>query len=212
MSYFVDRLHEVSRLVRGAERLSLERLDFNRLIRAVVDERRPLLEQAGIVLNGEMPETPIWVQGDVNRLTQVVHSLLENAAKFTERDGQIMVRLQLDPDSRRAVLSVKDTGMGIEPALLNTLWEPFSPAYRSLDGAAPARTGDCPRRGRVARGETQLSRGRAGPEFTIRPSRSHGPHAVLFRSLRGERACWSWKTIATRDSLSCSLGHEVRVA
>lgn len=67
----------------GQVRLRRERLDFSRLVRNTAQDRRALLEQAGLRLTVQTPETPVWVTGDAVRLTQVVNNLLDNAAKFT---------------------------------------------------------------------------------------------------------------------------------
>jgi signal transduction histidine kinase len=73
------------------------------------------------------------VDGDETRLAQVLTNLLDNAVKFTERGGRIEVGLSREAGGRRAVLRVADTGVGIEAALLRTLFEPFRQADRSLE-------------------------------------------------------------------------------
>jgi CheY-like chemotaxis protein len=80
-----------------------------------------------------VPETPVWVVGDVARLTQVLDNLLENARKFTDRGGEVAVRLVGDGASGHAIVSVRDTGIGIEPRTIPGLFEVFAQADRSLD-------------------------------------------------------------------------------
>lgn len=63
----------------------------------------------------------------------MLDNLLQNAAKFTDQGGTVAVRVRADADGRRAVLTVRDTGVGVEPALLPRLFETFTQADRSLD-------------------------------------------------------------------------------
>jgi CheY-like chemotaxis protein len=113
--------------------LRSERLDFARLARLAVEDHRADFEQAGLDLSVDSPEVPVWVLGDPTRLTQVIDNLLHNARKFTERGGSVEVRVQVEPESEQAVLTVRDTGAGIEPEMLSRLFETFAQADRSLD-------------------------------------------------------------------------------
>jgi CheY-like chemotaxis protein len=67
---------------------------------------------------------PLWVRGDPDRLAQVVGNLLHNAGKFTPCGGRIDVRL--GRDGRQVGLSVRDTGAGIQPEMLSSLFDMFS--------------------------------------------------------------------------------------
>src|SRR5262245_7023693 len=108
----IDDLLDVTRIVRGEMRLRPERLDLARLVRTAADDFRPTLEGAGRALECELPETPVWVQGDATRLAQVVDNLLDNALRFTDAGGRVGVRVTADAAGRRAVLVVRDTGIG----------------------------------------------------------------------------------------------------
>ena len=130
LAQIVDDLLDVTRLTRGAIRLRKERLDLGRLIRVAVDDHLPVVQQAGLALDTELPDTPVWVLGDDVRLAQVVNNLLENAVKFTPRGGRVRVRLSADGGSARLV--VRDTGAGIDAELLPLLFDVFSQADRSL--------------------------------------------------------------------------------
>lgn len=133
MSRLVDDLLDVSRITRGKVRLQRERLDLARLARTTAEDRRPVLERAGLGLRLEVPDTPVWVMGDATRLAQVLNNLLDNAAKFTDGGTPVTVRVTSDPGTRQAIFAVRDEGMGIEPAMLPRLFEVFSQADRSLD-------------------------------------------------------------------------------
>jgi PAS domain S-box-containing protein len=127
----IDDLLDVTRINRGKVKLRRERLDLARLARQAADDRRRLLEEAGVTLRVEVPETPVWVTGDATRLAQVLDNLLSNAAKFTARGGEVAVALTAE--AGRAVLRVRDTGVGIEPALLPHVFEVFTQAEQALD-------------------------------------------------------------------------------
>ena len=79
----------------------------------------------------DIPDVPIWVQGDPARLTQVVGNLLNNALKFTDPGGRVVVILRNEGNS--AVLSVEDTGVGIAPEALPKLFEAFSQVDATLE-------------------------------------------------------------------------------
>src|SRR5262249_22025046 len=64
---------------------------------------------------------------------QIVGNLLHNANKFTDAGGKVHIGLSADPDGRSATIRVRDTGIGIEPSLVEHIFEPFSQADRTLD-------------------------------------------------------------------------------
>jgi signal transduction histidine kinase len=80
---------------------------------------------ADVELIAELPTSPVPLVGDASRLTQVLTNLLENARKFTPGGGWVRVTLVADVTAREAVLTVTDSGAGIDPALLGALFEPF---------------------------------------------------------------------------------------
>src|SRR5262249_9972981 len=98
-----------------------------------VEDFRPLVEKNGLTLSLDVPECPLVVHGDHTRLAQVVGNLLHNAGKFTDRGGAVTVRLEEEPGGGAALLTVQDTGIGMEPEMLARAFEAFSQADRSLD-------------------------------------------------------------------------------
>ncbi len=129
----VDDLLDASRLTHGKVSLQPQRLDFARLVRQHVEDRRGLLEKAGIRLDVEVPDTPVWMMADATRLAQIVGNVLENAQKFTPSGGTIAVRLTVDTQSNHALLAIRDTGIGMEPDMIGRAFEVFAQADRSLD-------------------------------------------------------------------------------
>jgi signal transduction histidine kinase len=133
LARLVDDLLDVSRIARGMIRIQSERLDLARLVRTTTEDSRPALERVGLALTVEAPETPLWILGDATRLAQVLSNLLDNAVKFSDRGGQVTVRLTPAADQDQAVLTVRDTGIGLEPDLLPHLFTSFAQADRSLE-------------------------------------------------------------------------------
>lgn len=78
-----------------------------------------------------LPPGPIWLHADAARLEQVVANRLANAAKYTEEDGHVWLTVQQEADE--CVMRVRDTGVGITPALLPCIFDLFTQAERSLD-------------------------------------------------------------------------------
>src|SRR5207248_242017 len=96
LSRLVDDLLDVSRITRGKILLRRERLDLARLARTTAGDRRPVLEQAGLTLRLQVPDTPVWVLGDDTRLAQILNNLLDNAAKFADGRKEVTVRVAAD--------------------------------------------------------------------------------------------------------------------
>jgi signal transduction histidine kinase/ActR/RegA family two-component response regulator len=133
MTRLVDDLLDLPRLLRGKMGLKPERLDLSALVQNVVDDRRGAFDTAGITLTAEVPPRPLFTTGDAARLSQVFGNLLGNALKFTDRDGEVRVRLSADVTGKVAIFSVRDSGIGIDPAVLDRVFEPFVQADRSVD-------------------------------------------------------------------------------
>ncbi|HYT91942.1 MAG TPA: ATP-binding protein [Gemmataceae bacterium] len=131
LTRLVDELLDASRIAQGKAQLKRERLDLAALVRATTSDRRAELEAAKLALQVEIPQRPVWVEGDAARLTQVVGNLLHNASKFTDPGGRVTVRLS-EEDSL-ATLTIEDTGIGLAPEVLPRLFETFSQVDSTLE-------------------------------------------------------------------------------
>ncbi len=128
----VDDLLDVTRITQNKIHLRRQRLDLNVLVRETVEDNRSHLERSGVKFELRLCDRPLPVDADGARIAQVVTNLLTNAAKFTPSGGAARVSLSADGEGR-AVLSVADSGAGIDPALLDSLFQPFMQGDRSLD-------------------------------------------------------------------------------
>jgi signal transduction histidine kinase/ActR/RegA family two-component response regulator len=125
----VDDLLEVSRITRGVIDVQHEPVDLGAVLRSAVDTTRPGFEAAEHVLSVELPTEPITVSGDAIRLTQVFANLLTNAAKYTNAGGRVTLKARRV--GGRAIVSVKDNGIGIPVTHLDSVFEMFMQVDRS---------------------------------------------------------------------------------
>lgn len=125
----VDDLLEVSRITRGKVELRLEPVEIAAVIRSAVEASRPLIDASDHQLAISLPSEPLVVQGDSVRLSQVFANLLNNASKYMNRGGQIWLSVRrIDGEVQ---VSVRDTGVGIEPGMLEHIFKMFAQVDRS---------------------------------------------------------------------------------
>jgi signal transduction histidine kinase len=133
MVRLVDDLLDVSRIMRGKVELRREPVYIAAVIARAVETAQPAIDAEGHALTVALPAEPLVVNGDAVRLAQVVSNLLHNAAKYTERGGQI--GLTVARDGGRAVVRVRDSGIGIPADMLSQIFEMFFQAdRRTKDG------------------------------------------------------------------------------
>jgi signal transduction histidine kinase/CheY-like chemotaxis protein len=125
MTRLIEELLDISRLSRGKILLRHEPVDFTQLVRRTAEDFRPSLEKSGLHLLVCLEEGPLVIRGDATRLAQVVGNLLHNAGKFTRPVGEVEVSLVRD-QSGRAYLTIRDTGIGIEPSMRERVFEAFT--------------------------------------------------------------------------------------
>jgi PAS domain S-box-containing protein len=131
MVRLIDDLLDVSRITRGKLELRMSRVQLADIVRDAVAATRPLLDEADHLLTVRLPEQPIWLNADANRLTQVLTNLLNNAAKFTPREGRIELAAQ-HSDSEVTV-TVSDSGIGIPPEKADQVFGMFTQIHESSE-------------------------------------------------------------------------------
>jgi signal transduction histidine kinase len=129
LTRLVDDLLEVSRITRGLIEVRREPIDLGWIVQSAIETCRPSIAVAGHELSLDLPAEPITVEADTVRLTQVFANLLGNAAKYTNSGGHIHLRVWRERD--RAMVSVRDTGIGILPDQLASVFEMFTQVDRS---------------------------------------------------------------------------------
>ncbi len=119
----VDDLMEVARITRGTIDLRKELLAIEEPIRAAVEINRELIQARGHRFDLSLPDFVLRVNGDRVRLTQVIANLLNNAAKYTPRNGSI--RLAARRADQEVLVSVSDNGAGIAADARERIFEMF---------------------------------------------------------------------------------------
>ncbi len=132
LTRMVDDLLDVTRIARGKVRLQREVHDVAQVVREALNDWQGTLQQAGLVLEADVPDTPVYVDGDRTRIAQVVGNLLSNAVKFTERGRRVTVALRASAQAQHVELEVADEGIGIDVELAERLFEPFSQGEAGL--------------------------------------------------------------------------------
>jgi PAS domain S-box-containing protein len=126
LTQIVEDVLDISRIVSGKIRLSVQPVDLPDLVRGAIDGVTPAADAKGIRIETVLDPQAAPISGDPERLQQVLWNLLSNAIKFTNRGGKVQVRLERI-DSHVEV-DVSDTGIGIAPEFLPHVFERFRQA------------------------------------------------------------------------------------
>ena len=129
LSRIVDDLLDLSRAMSGKILLSKKRLDLAHLVGTCLDTFRATGRTANYQLSTDFESC--WVEGDATRLEQIATNLIDNAIKYTPSGGSIHIAIARVADE--AVLTVKDTGVGIASDLLPHVFDVFVQGAISID-------------------------------------------------------------------------------
>jgi PAS domain S-box-containing protein len=130
MKRLVEDLMDVSRISRGSLQLQRQRIVLQDVVNQAVEIVRPLVESRRHRLEVFLPSAPLELHADPDRLRQAVVNLLNNAAKYTDPGGEIAATVDREGDE--AVVRVRDTGIGMQPEQMATIFELFTQAHPSL--------------------------------------------------------------------------------
>lgn len=131
MVRLIDDLLDVSRITSSKLKLQTQRVELAVVVHAAVEACGADYERLGHQLNVTLPAKPIYLNADPVRLTQVLGNLLTNSAKYTEPGGRVWLAVELVGSD--VAVRVKDTGVGIPPAMLSSVFEMFSQVDATLD-------------------------------------------------------------------------------
>jgi PAS domain S-box-containing protein len=231
--HLVDDLLDIARITRGKIELKKEPVLLRNIVATAVETSTALIEAHRHQLTVELPPEPLEVEADVTRMVQVLSNLLNNAAKYTPAGGR--VQLSVRREDGQAVIAVSDSGIGIPPDAIGSVFEMFTQVRGSLDraqgglgiGLSLVRRLVELHGGRVS----AYSAGRGqGSTFTVRlPLRPGTPHALApageakeeQHPQRARSRPGSLRVLVVDDNLDAAeslvallevLGHETRAA
>ena len=133
LTRLVDDLLDVSRIARGKVELKTAIVELSEIVARAIEVASPLLEQRTQTLAIDAPRAGLPVDGDPERLTQVVSNLLTNASKYTAPGGHIAV--SASPEQGEAVIRVRDNGVGIAADVLPRVFDLFVQGEQAIDRA-----------------------------------------------------------------------------
>jgi PAS domain S-box-containing protein len=234
----VDDLLDIGRITRGALSIHPQRVDLRDIVARAVEAARPGIDSAGHQLSIDLPAEPVFLQADELRVTQALTNVLNNAARYTDAGGKIALSLRRESQNKSyneeanqlawASLSVRDTGRGIEPEFIASIFGMFvqgrHAASRSPSGLGVGLA--------LARAITELHHGTIeaqsegagkGSEFIIKlPVEAARPAAAPEQPKRpaNGRASVARRVLVVDDNVDAAamlaalirqLGHEVEI-
>ena len=225
LARIVDDMIDIARITKGSLVIEHQPVELGDVVRRAVETAAPAIEAARHALDLDVPDTGFLVYGDRDRLTQLLSNLLNNAARYTPPGGRISVRVRREDG--HALLRVRDTGRGIEPQVMDRIFDMFvqgrSPLERvggglgiglalarriaELHGGTLHATSEGEGKGSELILHLPLSPVKPAPEReqTDAPARAAVPRRVLVVDDNVDAA-------ATLEVLLKSLGHETRMA
>lgn len=131
MVRLIDDLLDVSRITRNKMELRRARIALADVLGSAVEASTPAIQESGHELVVVTPPEPIFLNADLTRLAQVFSNLLSNSAKYTPPGGKIWLTAEQTDDE--AVVTVRDTGIGIPALALPNIFDMFSQVDRSVE-------------------------------------------------------------------------------
>jgi signal transduction histidine kinase/CheY-like chemotaxis protein len=131
MTGLIDDLLDMSRVSRGLIEIENEIVNANDIASLAVEQVLPLINAKSHQLSVEPLSDQVYIKGDLKRLTQILTNLLNNAAKYTFDSGRINLKIEFT--KHHVSFIVTDTGFGIAPNMLDSIFDMFTQAQRSSD-------------------------------------------------------------------------------
>jgi two-component system CheB/CheR fusion protein len=134
MAELLDDLLEASRVTQNKITLKRRPVDLRSAAREAADSARGLFESRGLTFATDLDGEPLWIDADPSRLQQIQVNLLNNAAKYTPKGGQVTLRVAREDGA--AVFRLQDNGVGLPPEMTESIFELFVQSKRTLDRSA----------------------------------------------------------------------------
>lgn len=138
MSRLLDDLLDMSRITHGKIQLRKMRMDLREAADSAVQAHERQMRERELQFTFDRPPEPVWIYADPTRIEQVINNLLVNTVKYTNPGGSVCLSLTAIPSQRdgsapKAVLRLRDTGIGISAEMLPRVFDMFAQAGQSLD-------------------------------------------------------------------------------
>jgi signal transduction histidine kinase/CheY-like chemotaxis protein len=130
-SQLIDDLLDLTRITKDKLQLRFGTLDAHEVINNVVEMCRPEAQSRNLKLNLNLRGGAHHVSGDAAKFQQIVWNLLKNAIKFTADHGEISIS-SCNPEPQLLAIAVHDTGIGIQPEIMNRIFDPFEQGERTF--------------------------------------------------------------------------------
>ena len=130
-SQLIDDLLDLTRIAKDKLQLRFGPLDSHEVINNVVEICRPEAQARNLTLQLNLRAGGHHVLGDAAKYQQIVWNLLKNAIKFTAENGEITISSS-NPEPQLLAIAVHDTGIGIEPEVMNRIFDPFEQGERAF--------------------------------------------------------------------------------
>ena len=133
MVHLIDDLMDIARIDSGKIELKRQRVALRSVVTTAIEGVAPMVQAAGHLLSVELPDDTLWLDADPTRLAQVLANLLTNACKYTPGGGSIALRARRE--GGHALVTVRDSGIGIPPDALENVFEMFSQVSQNIGRA-----------------------------------------------------------------------------
>ena len=130
-SQLIDDLLDLTRIAKDKLQLRFGPLDAHEVINNVVEICRPEAQVRNLKLHLNLRGGAHHISGDAAKYQQIVWNLLKNAIKFTADNGEITISSS-NPEPQLLAIAVHDTGIGIEPEIMNRIFDPFEQGERAF--------------------------------------------------------------------------------
>jgi signal transduction histidine kinase len=133
LSNLVEELLDFSRIQSGRFSLNIRNFEISALLRGAADMYVELAAKRNIEVSCNIPKSEVYVNGDADRIKQVFINIIDNAVKYTEEKGQVLIQQTEEEGCVR--ITVKDTGVGIPAQDIDKVKEKFYKANNSVRGS-----------------------------------------------------------------------------
>ncbi|MBN1663714.1 MAG: hypothetical protein JW943_08940 [Deltaproteobacteria bacterium] len=135
LTRLVNNVLDFSRLEQGRKKFHIEELDMAAYIRDIINSHRLRIQEAGLIIQEEIPEAPVLVRTDRDAMEQVILNLLDNAVKYAAGGHEISIHLDISQNQHR--LMIMDRGPGVPRAHRENIFKKFHRVDDSLTSSRP---------------------------------------------------------------------------